>query len=156
MAYRMVVCVPVATTLLLSLTLAAPTVHLGPPLEDSQTPTGPQGNGIQTTPDRNNAADRPYIEEPAWFTVTTSPIAGASDASGQLTGRVDRMPVLPAQPATMRPYVAYFPVAPVHHRPHLPPGWPTYLPGVPSAFPILPPNNHFCNQPSPATGYQLM
>ncbi|XP_050085149.1 uncharacterized protein LOC126571002 [Anopheles aquasalis] len=158
MAYRLIVCVPVATVLLLSLhalvTLAAPTVHLGPPLQqESQSPTGAHGSGIQPSPDRNSAADRPYIVEPTWFTVTTSPIDGEGDAPGQLTGHVG-MPVLPAQPATMRPYVAYIPIAPAYRPHHVPPGWPAYLPGVLPTYP-MPPHNHFCNQPSPS-GYQLM
>uniref|UniRef100_A0A2M3ZED2 Putative secreted peptide n=1 Tax=Anopheles braziliensis TaxID=58242 RepID=A0A2M3ZED2_9DIPT len=157
MAGRMDVCVPVATVLLLlsltPFTPAAPTVHLGAPIQDSQPSTGPQGNGVQTSSDhQNSAADRPYIVEPTWFTVTTSPIDG-SDASGQLTGRMG-MPVLPAQPATMRPYVAYIPIAPAYQPHHLPPGWPSYLPGVLPAYP-MPPNNHLCNQPRPS-GYQLM
>uniref|UniRef100_A0A2M4ART1 Putative secreted protein n=2 Tax=Anopheles triannulatus TaxID=58253 RepID=A0A2M4ART1_9DIPT len=155
MARRMVVCVPVATVLL-SLTLGAlgaPTVHLGAPLQESEPSTGVNGNGAHTPLDRNSATtDRPYIVEPAWFTVTTSPI-DASGAAGQRVGGAV-LPVLPAQPATMRPYVAYIPIAPAYQH-HLPPGWPAYLPGVVPPYHHMPPNNHFCNQPIP-TGYQLM
>ncbi|XP_035776510.1 uncharacterized protein LOC118458293 [Anopheles albimanus] len=158
MAHRMVVCIPVATVLLLlpltPRTLGAPTVHLGAPLQESQPGQGAHGIGAQDSLDRNSATDRPFIVEPAWFTVTTSPIGAPDAAAAQLTGRV-AMPVLPAQPATMRPYVAYIPIAPApYQRPLLPPGWPAYLPGVLPAYP-MPWHNQLCNQPSP-NGYQPM
>uniref|UniRef100_A0A2M4DLA4 Putative conserved secreted protein n=1 Tax=Anopheles darlingi TaxID=43151 RepID=A0A2M4DLA4_ANODA len=146
MVHRIVVCVLLLLLSLTQGTLGAPTVHLGPPLTESE--------GAQTSPDRpNSVADRPYIVEPTWFTVTTSPI----DASGGQLAGGPVMPVLPAQPATMRPYVAYIPIAPAYQRHHLPPGWPAYLPGAPlPPYPLpMPSHNQLCNQPNP-NGYQLM